>query len=188
MYARRENSIKIPYIRFDPLAVALQSMGRLTIHFSAREKRLAVSGIKIHGPLLRNFTRRTAFPVPTSQRGGAYAVTDTRAYVHCKHPVCNARKTRDGSRFPDCLTKASISHTASRKRHFEPPPSRNPVSLAMEGEKGKSKTHPWQMERWKDKKEGEHTKDKEREREKKRARWIRVKKKKTKVNVSAPTE
>lgn len=102
MYACREDSIKIPYICLDPLAVALQSMD-VNNTLSDERRDLPFPASKALPRDTNSETSRVERHFRSRHRDDA--ATDTRAYVHRKHPV---RTTRKSSL---CHTKAPISHT-----------------------------------------------------------------------------
>lgn len=122
MYAWREDSIKIPYICLDPLAVALQSMN---VNNTLSDER------KIRQATMCRFRHRKHYSgdttTPKLHASNGISGPDTRAYVHRKHPVPLGKTAAEVASL--IVTQKHRSHTrgsrtASRKRHFESPPLR----------------------------------------------------------------
>lgn len=119
----------------------------MELTLSDEKKVSAVSGFADKTPLRNDSNDEWHFRSRKTQQRGAYAVANTP----CLHSLyTSGMHTRKSSRDGDgshlraglCLTKAPIVHvpcTASRKRHFEPPPRNSVASHSRSGREGRRK-------------------------------------------------
>lgn len=119
---------------------------RLTIHFLTKREICSFRQIKTTGHYFE--TSRGGRHFRSRHRNDA--VTDTRAYVHRKHPVCTMRKTRATAAEVASLSVSQKHRTSHTFSTLHPGSGtlnlllrKTRESLAKEKERGKSrKTHP----------------------------------------------